>query len=81
MLHTTAGKDYTAISHDFTYAPGADLTYYILDTLNDSVSELSKDYFLHYVSRDSSVIINNGIRISVIWDNTSMLRPHGTYTQ
>ena len=74
MLHTTAGKDYTAISHDLTFAPGADLTCYILDALDDSVSELSEDYFLHYVSRDPSVIINKDIRISIIIrDNTSML--------
>ena len=74
MLHFTAGNDYTAISHDFTYAPEANITCYILDALNDSVTELSEDYFLQYVSHNPSVIINEDNRIHVtILDITSML--------
>ena len=74
MLHFTAGNDYTAISHDFTYAPEANMTCYILDVLNDSVTELSEDYFLQYVAHNPSMIIIEDNRIHVtILDITSML--------
>ena len=73
MIHSAAGKDYTAISHDFTYAPGADLTCFAYDALMDSVYEEKEDYFLQFVSSDPSVIINQDGRLSVfILDNTSM---------
>ena len=81
MLHFTAGNDYTAISHDFTYAPEANMTCYILDALNDSVTELSEDYFLQYVSHKASVIINEDNRIHVtILVITSILLMEHTHT-
>ena len=71
---SAAGMDYTAVSHNFTYAPGADLTCFAYDALMDSVYEEKEDYFLQFVSNDPSVIINQDGRLSVfILDSTSKM--------
>ena len=66
--------DYTAVSHNFTYAPGADLTCFAYDALIDSVYEEKEDYCLQFVSNDPNVIINQDSRLSVIiLDSTSKM--------